>query len=199
MGKLTPVFFVESTNVRRVWFRRYRTRMTKSCVSGRGYCDARNPAPDYVGTGSVPDLSRDDARWPGRCEHCERPFDESDPKQTFTHRVYRAADGREWAIDELPPGAIYNADWYGKSMRGPDGRSLLVCLPPLGAKGSDLWAIDGPSSSGGGWKRTGRPEDGTLAVTPSILTPRYHGFLRSFDEGEAEKRGVSHGSYLEEC
>jgi hypothetical protein len=58
--------------------------------------------------------------------------------------------------------------------RGPDGRTLIVRLPDRRD-----WIIDGPSSNGNGWTRTGLPEDGTLDVNPSILTPEYHGFLRN--------------------
>lgn len=203
MSELTRVFFVEPTTVVRVWFRRYRSSRLGKCGEQGGYCDARVPASDQelpINSHDMPDqLAVDDARWPQRCERCGEKFAEDDPRQTFYQRVYRASDGREWSIGELPPGAVYDANWYGKSMVGPDGRTLVACLPPGGASSADLWVIDGPSKNGSGWTREGRPEDGTLSVRPSIMTPRYHGFLRSFSASEARRRGVEPGSYLEEC
>lgn len=72
------------------------------------------------------------------------------------------------------PGACWDGLEFGHSdYVGPDGHSLNLVLPSL-----ETWCIDGPSSSGERpWKRTGRPEDGTLTVTPSIKTPKYHGFV----------------------
>lgn len=74
-------------------------------------------------------------------------------------------------------GAIIDANIYGRHNAHnvyPDGRSLVVTLPSL-----EHWYIDGPSSNdGNGWVRTGSVEDGTLNVTPSILTPKYHGWIK---------------------
>ena len=72
------------------------------------------------------------------------------------------------------PGAVIDANCYGNSKYpGPDGRSLVVTLPSL-----ETWCIDGPSNNGPGWIRTGSLEDGTLNVTPSILTIKYHGWIK---------------------
>jgi hypothetical protein len=53
-----------------------------------------------------------------------------------------------------------------------DPAHLVAVLPSC-----ELWDIDGPSSNGPGWSRSGEPP--AVTVSPSILTPRYHGFLRN--------------------
>jgi len=76
-------------------------------------------------------------------------------------------------LRDCPPGAMYDAFWYPE--KGPDGRALCVSLPPGG--GMDFWHVDGPSKGGGGWTRSGEPP--FVTANPSILTPRFHGFLRN--------------------
>jgi hypothetical protein len=49
----------------------------------------------------------------------------------------------------------------------------MVALPPDG--GDDLWMVDGTASNGPGWTREGKPPK--VTARPSILTPRYHGWL----------------------
>jgi hypothetical protein len=125
-----------------------------------------------------------------------RPADldaEARPFQLFHDRIYRAADGREWPLRELPPGAVYNAHWYADmGWVGADGRSLVVILPTADRH---PWCIDARASNctmkddnaHRCWVRHGRPEDGTLHVDKSgntcaagagsIAVPGYHGFL----------------------
>lgn len=60
-------------------------------------------------------------------------------------------------------------------MGGPDGKTLILRTP-----GGD-WSIDGPSFRNGepcgmGWSRTGTPP--VITVTPSIVLPTFHGWLR---------------------
>lgn len=88
---------------------------------------------------------------------------------------YRKVGTNEILQGSRFPGAIIDATVFRQYPQkvGPDGRSLVVTLPSL-----EYWYIDGTASNGGGWTRTGSVEDGTLNVTPSILTPKYHGFLR---------------------
>lgn len=109
-------------------------------------------------------------------------FDESGKiKYTgFTNGIaspfYRKVGTNEILIGSKFPGAIIDSNIFGRNnhKKYPDGMSLVVTLPSL-----ETWYIDGPSSNGGeGWTRTGSVEDGTLNVTPSILTIKYHGFLR---------------------
>ena len=77
---------------------------------------------------------------------------------------------------------MWYADWMGQNYIGPDGHALVVRTP------SGDWAVDGPSSGGGKWTRTGTVPN--ITVTPSIvmgphkdaegkiLKPGYHGWLR---------------------
>ena len=76
---------------------------------------------------------------------------------------------------DFGPGAMFDAtDWSPWRSRGtPDGKVWGVVTPP--GDPHDVWIIDSEASSGGHWTRTGTPP--RLTVTPSILMPRYHGFL----------------------
>lgn len=72
-----------------------------------------------------------------------------------------------------PAGALWEAPWSGnahESWNGPDGKSYMCRLPD----GTD-WNIDGPSTSGPGWRRHG--EVPRFTVQPSILSRGYHGWL----------------------
>lgn len=119
-----------------------------------------------------------DARWPRSCERCAYRFRKRDHWQVWTERIYRPAldDGRRFHLRDAPVGAMWDAWWCRWSnWTGPDGLALCVALPPEG--GWDYWLIDGPASGGvlHAWTRTGTPPD--VTVNPSILTPRYHGWL----------------------
>ena len=125
------------------------------------------------------DPPRDDPRWPVACA-CGYIFREGDEWQLFQGRVYvHAETGREYTLrfrgkDAAPVGAMYEAPWFvdrDDPWVGPDGKCLMVRLPPDGHD----WCVDGPSSSGGGWTRTGTPP--RITVQPSILAPKYHGLL----------------------
>lgn len=115
-----------------------------------------------------------DPRWPAACAACGRTFGEGDARQAFREEVYVRADGApgDFYLREMPPGAMYDATWLrsNPSMRGPDGRSLMLVLPD-----GRTWAIDGRSKNGPGWTRTG--EAPRITARPSILTEGYHGFL----------------------
>ena len=63
------------------------------------------------------------------------------------------------------------------SQRGPDGKCLMCRVT-----GGHDWFIDGKSTNGSGWTRTGTVP--RISVKPSILiygrdgkTPVYHGYL----------------------
>lgn len=80
---------------------------------------------------------------------------------------------------ELPAGAMYDAPWMkgaGGRCVGPDGVALLVVCPP-GTSWGDHWHVDGHANNGPGWERTGIIPN--ITATPSIQTPRYHGWLRN--------------------
>lgn len=117
-----------------------------------------------------------DHRWPTHCQ-CGYEFGPYDTRQINGRLIYQRADGAWWPFDQIPIGGMIEADWmHGlPAWCGPDGRSLMVKLPP-GAE-HDWWLIDGPAGNGAGWARTGEPP--VLSVTPSISTPRYHSFLGS--------------------
>ena len=82
-------------------------------------------------------------------------------------------------LEPAPVGAMWDADWFAGETgshglnysRNPDGIVLCVRCP-----GGD-WMVDGPSSSNGSWSRTGTVPN--VTVTPSILQPTYHGWLRN--------------------
>ena len=119
-------------------------------------------------------VPHDDPRWPTQCA-CGYQFADSDQWQVSVNQIYRAEDGREFTIhpsraDQAPAGAMWRSEWLEPHMAGPDGISLTMVLPD-----GHHWTIDGPSTSGGGWTRTGTPP--MITVRPSILTPHYHGWL----------------------
>ena len=116
----------------------------------------------------------DDLRWPKACI-CGQPFTETDHWQVIVNRLYSGApDGKLYALQDkdLPPGAMWEAPWYGGSdWIGQDGKSIVVQLP----SGTDF-PIDAPSHDGGRWTRTGTPPQ--ITVRPSINeVGRYHGHL----------------------
>lgn len=113
---------------------------------------------------------RDDPRWPTSCEQCGAALEPETHWQVFHELIYRRTDnGSEHTLRDAPPGAMYIATWFHEK------NHLHVCLPPNGAL--DYWDVDGPSSNGNGWTRSGEPPN--VTASPSILTPRYHGFLRA--------------------
>lgn len=115
----------------------------------------------------------DDPRWPTKCDDCSYLFTPDDQWQVFREVIYVRDTGATMTLRDCPPGAMYDAFWYPE--KGPDGRALCVALPPGG--GMDFWHVDGPSKGGGTWTRSGEPP--FVTANPSILTPRYHGFLRN--------------------
>lgn len=182
-------FTVEPTGVAQTWLRRYASD-TKCPHPPRGeICEAKvvyeklpEPWSHEKGHWLSPDQSlapsHEDERWPTACDGCGRAFGDFVPFQLLSRQLYRAGDGREWIVDELPPGAMFYSEWAAHFGLGPDGKSLVIALPPgitAESRYVDLWQIDGPSSSGGGWQREGTPPN--ITATPSILTSRYHGFL----------------------
>lgn len=188
-------FLLEPTGTVRVWLRRYERGSSGRCTGSSSYHTAMTLLGDFPAKfdeetetfaagrkylASREDLgpAHDDPRWPTRCE-CGQAFADADPYQVFQRQLYVRADtGETHTAEDAPPGAMWDAWWMGADFRGPDGRCWTLKLPG----GSD-WCIDGPASDGGKWTRSGAAPD--LTATPSILTPRYHGWLR--------------GGWLEEC
>jgi hypothetical protein len=119
------------------------------------------------------EIPHDDPRWPKTCHVCGTPFRDEDNWQHNVHRLYSGApDGKLYTVRDMPPGSMYDATWWPK--KGPDGICMHVVLPPAGGL-ADYWNVDGPSSNGPGWTRTGTIP--LVTARPSIQTPRYHGFL----------------------
>lgn len=179
MGEI-QCFWTEPTAEEAVSLRRYSSG--SKCSGEMGIHDAsadigrapKNDGPMRSGKGAF----SDDTRWPVNCS-CGYVFVETDDWQVFRTTVYRAADGREWPLRELPPGAMYDAAWYHEMphMTGPDGVALIVMLP---GGGYNYWHVDGQANNNPapqGWTRTGTVPN--VTANPSILTPRYHGWLRN--------------------
>jgi hypothetical protein len=134
----------------------------------------------------------DDPRWPTRCD-CGYQFTDDDVWQLSWHVIYRRTDtGEETTLRDAAPGAMYYADWYSDVPEwcGPDGRALMVKTPD-----GHTWHVDGEASNCTRkgdkthkcWIRHGTPPLVTVdkngvtcaAGAGSILTPKWHGFLRN--------------------
>lgn len=188
MGSPIQCFWLSPTERVRLRLRRY--SRGNACANDRAYHNAdllflnEDGSPswpvkfssDHPGSlASYEDVAppHDDPRWPTSCEACGYQFTDSDHWQVFQSLLYTRGDNGELCtLRDAPPGAMYDASWYPE--KGPDGIALCVCLPPGG--GDDYWHVDGPSRNGGGWTRQGKPP--RVTAQPSILTPRYHGWLR---------------------
>ena len=156
-------------------------------VSGTGIHDASasiGTAPITISERKTWDVAvkqpaQTDPRWPKRCA-CGYVFQETDAWQLSPSRLYERQDTHErLTLHEAEPGMLWDASWYldfHPPWAGPDGRSLVMRLP-----GGGEWAIDGPSSNGPGWSRTGEPPK--ITARPSILSHAsgtikgYHGWL----------------------
>lgn len=114
-----------------------------------------------------------DPLWPTHCA-CGYEFADEDHWQVVQEPTYAAEDGRlAWtspAHGRKPtPGAMFDTFWRA-DLRKEDGLAISVVCPD-----GSVWCVDDRASSGGHWQRTGTPP--AITVTPSILTPTYHGFL----------------------
>lgn len=145
-----------------------------------GLCSARKVVADCVDYAhELPRLYDDGIGWPRSCDSCGTWL--ADPRRSSGSAEYYsgAPDGEIYVARELPPGALWDAEWWGNP--GPDGITLCVMLPN-GLK----WMPDSPPSGRRGetpWTRTGDPRSGTVTVHPSIAAGRsdqphyYHGYL----------------------
>ncbi len=148
------------------------------CTTGRG-CDAS------VILGQVPytedfgrpasEVEKVDARWPAKCETCGREFVAEDAWQRREAQLYKRSDNGELVIlRAAPPGAMWNAPWmkdFKSIKQRPDGITLVLMTP------DGEWCVDGPSSNGDGWERSGTIPD--VTANPSIICGKYHGWLRN--------------------
>jgi hypothetical protein len=189
-------FFLEPAGRTRHWLRRYVHGST--CSAGEmSYHNAET----FIGVRPVLEddrtleerTPRDDPRWPTHCS-CGYEFQPDDEWQDFTRELYRRADtGEEMTLAAAPHGAMWFAPWLSDcdEYRGPDGRTLVVKLPPDGHQ----WIVDSRASNctmpddktHKCWVRHGEPPLVTVdkngptcnAGAGSILTPHWHGFLRN--------------------
>lgn len=140
----------------------------------------------------------DDPRWPTDCARgCGYRFTDDDNWQAWGGELFRRADTGELRVlhttmtpPDVPtaePGASWDASWMGDAWRGPDGICLTVrCPRPDGTEGTPHdWPVDGPSSTGGRWTRSGDPRAASVTASPSIAIGDpakpgyYHGFLQN--------------------
>jgi len=182
----TCVLLIE-TNQASLSLRRYASALP-CAVSGMGIHDASTPyrtVPLTISERGTWQMEHDapppatDPRWPDRCA-CGYLFEPENTYQVAPSRLYVRQDtGEQLTLHEAEPGMLWDAPWFldfKPPWAGPDGRSLVMRLP-----GNGEWTIDGPSSTGGGWTRTGEPP--TITARPSILShgssarQGYHGWL----------------------
>jgi hypothetical protein len=204
-------FFVTPSDHARRTLRRYSSYKTETltrCPGRYGFHNAdvlleviprgKNANGDWA-VATEANISHDDPRWPAKCDGCEYHFAKDDEWQINVTQVYAdAATGREYMLRdaEQNPGMMWDADWFGESMRGPDGRCLVVVCP-----NGHQWMIDTrcsnctlPKDSGPFgtahrcWTRTGEPPLISVgkqygktcsAGGGSIQAGDYHGFLGS--------------------
>lgn len=175
----------------------------------RSGCDASSPpiatVPLVVREDGIreapPDWPRDDPNWPERCESCGQPFAHGETWQTNGDPIMRVVAavpgaalevGEVATVDDLPPGAMWFAEWLRDWERGFDGRGLLVKLPD-----GHVWRVDGEATNCTRkgdrthrcWLREGEPPYVTAGKSPDALTcsagagsiqsPGYHGFLQN--------------------
>lgn len=186
MGQI-ECFWLEPTKQYKRYLRRYSSRYDSSgeplpesrCPLQPGkfsYHNASNymdviEADDCPVSGDLWDHA--DPLWAKTCG-CGYVFMDDDQWQLFVDPLYRKATGELMSLREAPPGAMWDASWlreWHTDWVGPDGLCVVVKTP------GGEWPIDGPSSNGDGWNRTGKIPK--ITATPSILiSDRYHGWLR---------------------
>lgn len=132
--------------------------------------DVLDEQPFSCGGADIPDFWLRNGNWPLACE-CSYVFEEEDHRGLNYHRLFRAEDGSEYTLMQPPVGGMWFATWMPRNS-GKSHPPLIVQLPD-----GFSWNIDGPSSNGDGWVRTGEPPN--ITATPSILTGGYHGFLQA--------------------
>lgn len=181
-----PCRMLEHTGRTRYSLRRYNG--DGKCTLPRGYHDAQSEpvgetaddlSKDYFGS-NPPAIEATDARWPKACA-CGYAFTDSDKSQVFAHPLFKFVDtGEVVTLDAAPAGAMWDASWWPD--KGADGKAWSVRLPD----GSD-WMTEGGAANCSCrksattadhrcWSRTGVAP--RLTVSPSIATPRWHGWLK---------------------
>lgn len=185
MDNATCFMLVATDRVRRS-LRRYCSRVGNQC-GDRPY-RYHNAQAFYdeaiVPIGQTIELNVSDYRvlpsptFPTSCEACGYQFADDDARQLFCDRIYVRADDPSVSvvIRDAPVGAMWWNEHMGDRHLSPKarargGKQHLCVMTPGGE-----WDIDAPSNNGDGWDRTGEPP--RITANPSILMPRYHGWLR---------------------
>jgi hypothetical protein len=183
MGQIKCVLFERAPEIAR-FYRRYSSSTPCPAMPGEySYHDATVPMDvvplegDTIHEQDMP--PKDDPLWPKMCDRCKQyAFVDDDRWQVFVDWRFRNTETGEIVnFRNLQVGAMYDCHWYGKDMRGPDGKALVVILPDR-----TPWCIDGCAHPPGqppvmpAWTRTGTPPN--VSASPSILTPGYHGWLK---------------------
>lgn len=179
-----PCVLLTPTDRCRRWLRVFESRGCASAAD-RGWCAARTPVADGPVVWVYDEAGRkrhymteeDDVlggAWPLVCDDCARPFTPVVARRQVDYDLlYAHPDGTLHTVRDVPVGAIWRVEYHESHWAGADGRCYQVQLPPGGI--GDQWVIEQPSTSGGHWTRTG--EAPCFTAVPSILTPRYHGYL----------------------
>lgn len=186
-----PCCLLVPTGTYRRSLRRFSSSAKTSCP-GMGYHNAQVEL-DVVDTEAVSGDLHDhsDPRWPTVCDKCKTPFSPNDSYQVFVERLYTRSDtGEITTTRDARVGAMWFADWmtgHGSTiyMRERPNDPHLIVKTPAGD-----WDVDGPSSNGDGWTRSGEPPNVTVrpsiaigSMSDSISEPHagdpayYHAFL----------------------
>ena len=188
MGSKIQCVLISAVAKAKESYRRYATMDDVRCLNGGTYHNVSTaigviPWPfEHGGEGKIPSEElKKDLRWPQACS-CGYRFLEEDTWQHNFEQLYEREDTKELLVlRDAPLGAMWDAPWMGERFRGSDGLHLIVRTP-----GGD-WTIDGASSGGGKWTRSGSVPN--ITARPSILmgevkstdgrviSPGYHGWL----------------------
>lgn len=176
-------FMVRPTDESRLYLRRY---SDGSCPNNGGqYHNTMLEVPRVKtfitkqGLITIPDeiyekYPKNHPDWPTKCA-CGYTYEEEDTKQLFQDQVFKSDTNEEISLRDAPIGAMWDAWWLKEGSRfkkRPDGMCLILKTP------GGEWMIDGPSSNGNGWERTG--EIPNITASPSIhCVGRYHGWLKN--------------------
>lgn len=172
-------FMLEDMGSSRYYLRRYSG--DSKCTGSMGYHNAvsgviadvvDDPDKPYSGT-RPPEVDQADQRWPARCE-CGYEFTEADTRQVFASGLYRdTRTGATVTWEEAAAGAVRDARWWAEGawmVKLPGGDEFMTqqkatnCACP-------------PDPAHRCWTVTGTVPN--LTVSPSIATPRWHGFLKN--------------------
>jgi hypothetical protein len=187
-------FWTQPTGEEMRWLRRYVREHAGGWDCANGWHQAMVPLGVFSEDAAGRQPDDHDTGWPVECDKgCGYQFTDDDHRQVFASRMYRRLDtGEQWPIRELPPGAMYDADWMGDWAKGPDGICLVVILP---SKNRHPWTVDSEASNCTRkgdrnhkcWIRHGDPRTGNVHVDKngdtcqagagSIAADGWHGFL----------------------